>query len=39
MSKPELEQVIRWLEAGREPLLIQRPQPVLQTVRGAWESL
>lgn len=37
MPKPEIEEVIRWLAASREPLLVQLPEPVFQSVRGAWE--
>lgn len=36
MPKPELEQVVGWLAAAREPVLVQLPESVFQSVRGAW---
>jgi len=36
MPQHELEHVIRWLDAAREPLLVQLPEPVFQAVREAW---
>jgi L,D-peptidoglycan transpeptidase YkuD (ErfK/YbiS/YcfS/YnhG family) len=36
MPKAELEEVVRWLAATREPLLVQLPEPVFQSVREAW---
>jgi L,D-peptidoglycan transpeptidase YkuD (ErfK/YbiS/YcfS/YnhG family) len=36
MHEHELEEVITWLEPGREPLLVQLPEPVLAANRDAW---
>jgi L,D-peptidoglycan transpeptidase YkuD (ErfK/YbiS/YcfS/YnhG family) len=36
MPKAELEEVVRWLAATREPLLVQLPEPVFQSLREAW---
>jgi L,D-peptidoglycan transpeptidase YkuD (ErfK/YbiS/YcfS/YnhG family) len=37
MPKPEIEEVVRWLAATREPVLVQLPEPVFQSVRDAWQ--
>ena len=36
MPKPELESIIRWLAVTHEPLLVQLPESVFQSVRAAW---
>jgi L,D-peptidoglycan transpeptidase YkuD (ErfK/YbiS/YcfS/YnhG family) len=36
MSSPELEQVIRWLDPVRDPILIQLPDAELRARRDAW---
>lgn len=37
MPKHELEDVIRWLDKAREPLLVQLPEPAFRAVRETWE--
>jgi D-alanyl-D-alanine dipeptidase len=36
MPKPELQAVVSWLASTREPLLVQLPEPVFQSLRDAW---
>lgn len=36
MAQHELEEVLRWLDAARAPLLVQLPEPAFQAVREAW---
>jgi D-alanyl-D-alanine dipeptidase len=36
MPKAAIEEVIRWLASNREPVLVQLPEPVFQSVRDNW---
>jgi L,D-peptidoglycan transpeptidase YkuD (ErfK/YbiS/YcfS/YnhG family) len=37
LSGPEIENLIRWLDANKQPLLVQLPQPEYQRLRARWQ--
>ena len=37
MAEPELENIVKWLDPKRDPVLVQLPEPAVKAVRDEWQ--